>query len=166
MRRLPVLVLCTLVSVAIGGCAREKPVEELTFETSPDTTGLSEGADVLQAFEPYRMSNGAMRVRGRMRLPDGTRASIAVRTAEGEPTVTMAHVTVEGGAFDSPPLIGERGPLPKRTYRFEVTVHFTPDWQTAEVLRATGDGRALRGPGITRGRDGRAALFLIREATL
>jgi hypothetical protein len=78
----------------------------------------------------------------------------------------MAQVYVQGARFDSPPLIGERGPLPRGEYRFEVLGHFDPSWQTTEVLRAMNGGSDLRGPGITRARDGSAALFLTRGARL
>ena len=78
----------------------------------------------------------------------------------------MAHVFVHERQFDSPPMLGERGPLPAGDYRCELLAHFNPDWQTAEVLRATGDGRSLRGPGITRTRGGKAALFLTQESHL
>lgn len=149
-----------------SGCGREKPSSELSFESLPDTTGLVQGDDILTQLEPYRMTNGAVRVKGRARLPDGTKLQVAIKEPGGRVSVAMTHVLVQDMQFDSPPLLGDRGPLPKGRYRFEVLAHFTADWQTAEVLRATGDGMRLRGPGMTRARDGRAALFLTREASL
>ena len=44
--------------------------------------------------------------------------------------------------------------------------HFDSAWQSDAVLRAMNGGAELRGPGVTRARDGRAALFLTREARL
>jgi hypothetical protein len=55
------------------------------------------------------------------------------------------------------------GPLPPGKYRFELLAHFTPDWQSADVLRSTDEGRTLRGPGITRSRQGNAAFFMVEE---
>jgi len=152
--------------ISLASCGREKPASELSFEKLPDTTGLSRGADVLERFEPYRMANGAVRVTGRARLPDGTKLQIAIKQPDGVVSVAMAHVVVQGSQFDTPPLLGERGPLPKGHYRFEVLSHFNSDWQPPEVLRALEDGRSLRGPGVTRARNGAAALYLIREGTL
>jgi hypothetical protein len=167
MRRAhPTVALLLAALCALAGCGRTKPQEELSFEKLPDTTGLSDGAAILESFEPYRMANGAMRVTGRVRLPDGTKLQIAVKQPGGKVSVAMAHVFVRERQFDSPPLVGDRGALPNGDYRFELLAHFTPDWQTAEVLRATGDGRNLRGPGITRARDGAAAFFLIQKGHL
>ncbi len=156
---------CLLV-LALVACSREKAAPELSFETLPDTTGLSEGAPVVERFEPYRMSNGAVRVTGRARLPDGTKLQIAIKEPSGVVSVAMAQVFVQGSTFDTPPLIGERGPLPAGNYRFEVLTHFNSDWQSPAVLRALRGGQGLRGPGITRARDGAAALFLVQEARL
>jgi hypothetical protein len=166
---------CALAAIALlwlSGCGgapgsgREQPARDLSFEQLPDTTGLSRGAAILESFEASRMSSGAVRVTGRVRLPDGTKLQIAIKEPGGVVSVAMAQVFVQGERFDTPPLIGERGPLPRGEYRFELLGHFDRDWQTEDVLRAMGGGTALRGPGITRARDGSAALFLIREARL
>jgi hypothetical protein len=159
------LALC-VAALSLASCGREKPASDLSFEKLPDTTGLSRGAAVLERFEPYRMSNGAVRVTGRARLPDGTKLQIAIKQPDGAVSVAMAHVYVHGSQFDSPPLLGERGPLPKGRYRFEVLSHFNADWQPAEVMRVLDGGQSLRGPGITRARNGDAALFLVRESAL
>ena len=154
------------IALSLAGCSREKPQQPLTFEHLPDTTGLSEGAAILKSFAPYRMANGAVRVSGEVRLPDSTKLQIAIRAPGGTVSLAMAQVVVVGGRFDTPPLLGDRGPLPVGDYRFEVLAHFDADWQPARVLReiATGDG--LHGPGVTRARNGDAALFLAREARL
>lgn len=157
--------LC-VAALALGACGREEKASELTFESLPDTTGLTEGAPVLERFEPYRMPNGAVRFTGRARLPDGTRLQIAIKQPQGTVSVAMAHVYVQGSQFDSPPLLGERGPLPKGHYRFEVLTHFNDEWQPPEVMRALDGGKRLRGPGITRARNGDAALFLASEGDL
>ena len=81
-------------------------------------------------------------------------------------SVAMAQVFVQAGRFDTPPLIGENGPLPHGDYHLELLGHFDHDWQSDGVLRAMGGGLGLRGPGITRARDGSAALYLTREARL
>ena len=59
-----------------------------------------------------------------------------------------------------------RGPLPVDLYRFDVLAHFNPAWQPEQVMRATHDGRSLRGPGITRGTGGQPAFFLREERRL
>jgi hypothetical protein len=91
---------------------------------------------------------------------------IAIKQPGGRVSVAMAQVFVEGERFDTPPLLGDNGPLPRGQYRLELLGHFDRDWQRADVLRAMGGGLDLRGPGITRARDGSAALFLTREARL
>lgn len=159
------LALC-VAALSLVSCGREKPASDLSFETLPDTAGLAEGAPVLERFEPYRMTNGAVRVTGRARLPDGTKLQIAIKEPDGVVSVAMAHVVVTGSQFDTPPLLGEHGPLPAGRYRFEVLAHFNPEWQPPEVLRALDGGQSLRGPGVTRARNGTAAIFLVREGSL
>ena len=159
-------VLPCLMLFALASCGRDKPAEELSFESLADTTGLSEGSPVVQEFEPYRMANGAVRVKGRVRVPDGTLLQVAIKQPGGGVSVAMAQVRVQGQWFDTPPLLGEHGPLPKGEYRFELLSHFTPAWQGAEGEGALRAGPSLRGPGITRARDGAAALFLVKEGRL
>ena len=159
-------VCACVLALLLAGCGSDKPATELSFETLPDTTGLSAGAAVLERFEPYRMANGAVRVTGSARLPDGTKLQIAIKRPNGESSVAMAHVYVQGSQFDSPPLLGDRGPLPRGDYRFEVLSLFTDDWQSPEVLRALRGGQSLRGPGVTRAKNGSAALYLVHEARL
>lgn len=155
-----------LLASALVGCQRKAPEPELTFESSADTTGLSQGADVMASFEPYRMDNGALRVRGRMRLPDSTKVEIRVERPDRPIAVAMAHAEVLGGQFDSPPMLGDGGPLPHGAYRYKVRVIFDDAWQPARVLRETANGTSLRGPGMTRARNGGAMLVLEREGTL
>jgi hypothetical protein len=76
------------------------------------------------------------------------------------------QVLLANHRFDSPPILGERGPLPVDDYRFEVLAHFDSLWQSPDVMRATRNGLALRGPGVTRDRLGRAAFWLEREGRL
>jgi hypothetical protein len=156
---------------SLAGCGGspgrdQKSAQELSFERLPDTTGLSRGAPILESFAVSRMSSGAVRVTGRVRLPDGTKLQIAIKQPGGRVSVAMAQVFVQGERFDTPPLLGEHGPLPRGEYHFELLGHFDRDWQSDDVLRAMGAGSSLRGPGITRARDGSAALFLTREARL
>jgi hypothetical protein len=157
---------CAASALALAGCSREKAQEPLTFERLPDTTGLSTGAAIVSRFEPSRMANGAVRVAGDVRLPDSTVLQIVIRARYGGASVAMAQVVVMGGRFDTPPLLGDHGPLDAGDYRCELLAHFDTDWQPARVLRETGNGLGLRGPGITRARNGAAALFLTRELHL
>jgi hypothetical protein len=155
-----------LAGLAGCGGGHDKPAQELSFEQLPDTTGLTRGAPILESLEASRMTNGAVRVTGHVRLPDGTKLQISIKQPGGRVSVAMAQVFVEGERFDTPPLLGDNGPLPRGQYRLELLGHFDRDWQRADVLRAMGGGLDLRGPGITRARDGSAALFLTREARL
>lgn len=148
-----------------AGCSREKPRQEqpLTFEVLPDTAGLTAGAPIVDSLMVERMDGGPLRVHGTANLPDGTRLQVAVRPPGGGSTVAMSHVEVHDHRFSTPPLVGDLGPLPPATYRFEVLAHFTADWQPVQVLRATDRGRSLRGPGITRSKQGGPAFYLMEE---
>jgi len=144
-----------------AGCGRESPPRArdrvLTFEElekERDTTGLSQGGALVRKFEPYRMENGAARVHGELGFPDGTVLQISVsRPGERSPLMRVQSEVVRG-RFDTPPIIGTRGPLATGTYHFELTVFFEPSLQPPSVMRRTGNGRDLRGPGITRDRNG------------
>lgn len=155
---------CALLALFLAGCGGEtKQPQSLTFEQLPDTAGLSRGRAIVDSLTIERMDGGALRVRGLANLPDGTRLQVAIRPAGGGSTLAMTQVLVHAGRFESAPLAGDLGPLPPDQYRFEVVAHFTPDWQAADVLRATNEGRTLRGPGITRSKQGDAALYLVEE---
>ena len=170
MRRLFAWVL---VVVVLAGCGRR---ESQTPDTSTltlheldslrDTTGLSRGAPLLAHMEPYRMTNGAIRVRGDLHLPAGTVVQVAVTRAGEHWPLTRIQFPLDGRHFDSPPILGPRGPLPPGTYRFELVTRFDSTWQTAEVLRATSAGRDLRGPGVTRDLEGHAAFSHVEERRL
>lgn len=165
--RVPASWVIAVLALCLAACeSKPRGSSELTFERGADTSGLSRGRPLVQSFEPYRMDNGAMRVRGKVDFPDGTRLQVSVKRPDASVTVQMVQVTVEGGQFDSPPVVGDRGPLPEGPYRFEILTHFTPEWQSPQVLRATDDGRTLRGPGVTRTQQGVASFHLIHEATL
>jgi hypothetical protein len=165
-RALRACVSSCALTLALSACGSEPPREELTLERLPGPSGTATSAPVVDAIEPYRMANGALRVKGRARLPDGALLQIAIKEPGGTTSVAMAQVRVEGHRFDTPPLLGERGPLPRGSYRVEVLAHFTENWQGAEVMRALRSGEPLQGPGITRARDGEAALFLVKEGAL
>lgn len=159
------LLPCSVIIALLGtSCGKSRePSQALTFEQLPDTAGLSQGRAILTELEPERMAGGAIRVRGGADLPEGTRLQLSIKRPGERTTVAMAHVEVHDRQFESPPLMGEYGPLPEARYQFEVSARFTPDWQSASVLRATGDGKSLRGPGITRDRNGDAMFFLSKE---
>ena len=159
--------------VPLAGCggreARTPREERLTFEELDrrrDTTGLSRGAGILGAFEPYRMENRALRVRGRLAFPEGTVFQVAVyRPGERWP-LTRVQDQVRGGRFDTPPIVPRGGPLPEGPYRFELTVFFESSLQPPSVMRATAEGRRLRGPGMTRDRNGIPAFSHVEEHRL
>lgn len=155
-------------ALALAGCGdkRARDPEPLTFEERLDTTGLTRGVLLLTAVEPYRMPNGALRVRGTLDFPDGARLQISIHRRPTGEMVGRVHVYVNHGRFDSPPILGPAGPLPRADYRFEFVTHFTDLWQTPDVLRRTRQGYRLRGPGITRDRMGQVSFLLTRDVTL
>lgn len=153
-----------LLLLTTAGCGqRDEAPSALTFEQLPDTTGLTDGPPIVEGFEVLRMDNGAMRVEGSAQLPDGTKLQIAIRPVGGGPSLAMAHTLVEGRHFGTPPLLGAYGPIPEGRYQVEVLARFTPDWQSPQVMRATADGKSLRGPGVTRARDGAPSFLLSQE---
>jgi hypothetical protein len=156
------------LAFAVAGCGRNDHPRSgpLTFEELPDSTGLTRGAPILGALEPYRMTGGAMRVRGGVRLPDGTRVQVTVSDARTHTTVKALQVSIQDGRFETPPFMSERGPLPPGTYTFDLLAYFNPAWQSDAVLRATHGGGALRGPGIVRTRDGGVVFHLAEDRTL
>ena len=150
--------------VMLSGCSRkeDKP-QDLTFETLADTSGLTKGRPLLTDFEAVRHENGLLQVRGKTSFPDGTRLQVAVKRIGETVSAAMAQVTVEAGRFESPPLMGDAGPLPVGDWRFEVSAQFTPEFQPGEVMMATNNGLSLRGPGITRTGLGGATFFRSEE---
>ena len=158
-----VLAIASLVLFAAGCGGEKKEAPPLTLEVLPDTAGLSQGGPIVDSLAVERLDAGPLRVSGRVHLPDGTRLQVAIRRPGGRSALAMTQVIVNGGRFESPPMVGDQGPLPPGKYRFEILAHFTPDWQSADVLRSTDEGRTLRGPGITRSRQGNAAFFMVEE---
>lgn len=134
----------------IAGCGRSHPRASgpLTFEELPDSATLTRGEPLLSSLSASRLPGGAMRVMGALRLPDGARVQITVSEALTERTVKAMQVTVDHGAFETPPFMAASGPLPKGRYRFDVLAYFNRAWQTDQVLNETSDGRALRGQGL------------------
>jgi len=167
MRVLAVLTACVLT---IAGCGRResepKETRPLTFEELSDTTGLSQGPEVVRTFEPYRMDNMALRARGRLRFPDGTRVQLSIYPVGEATLLARTQFEVVDERFDTPPILGSSGPLPDGAYRFELLTYFEQAWQPPEVMEQTGNGRRLRGPGFTRGRNGEAAFVHTEEHRL
>ena len=165
-RRVVPVLLGVAVALMAAGCGRRQaghqpgtPLTLRELDALRDTSGLSRGGPIVERFEPYRLANGLIRVRGELALPAGTVLQVAVyRPGERWPVTRTQFSTLGDGRFDSPPMLGAHGPLPPGDYRFELLGYFDAEWQPPAVLRATGDGRELRGPGITRDREGRAAL--------
>lgn len=165
MRRIaaPSLALLAVLALAVTGCGGNRPPNDqpLSFEELTDTTGLSKGVDLVRDFEPYRLGGGALRIRGRVNLPDDTRLQVSILRPPGDRVVLRCQVVVQDGRFDSSPLVSSAGPLPVADYRFEVLAHFNDAWQPPHVLRDTDQGRTLRGPGMTRGIHGEAVFRLV-----
>ena len=154
---------------AVAGCGRSgQPAgsTELRFESLSDTANLSQGASLLKTFEPYRLPNGMVRVRGTVDLPDGTRLQVSIYRQPDHVMVARLQVLIAQRQFDSPPVLGEHGPLPAGDYSFELVAHFNDVWQSPGVMNAARRGLDLHGPGMTRDRIGEAVFLLTREAPL
>lgn len=167
--RLSILLSTCLALAVLSSCGDHDKssagASALTFEQLVDTSGLSQGAPIVESFDAYRIPGGSLRVKARVRLPEGTRVQIAVRPGADPAAVAMAQVLVQDGEIESPPMMAESGPLPVGRYRFELSAQFTTAWQSPAVLRATNDGKSLRGAGITRTRIGAATFRQVEEMT-
>jgi hypothetical protein len=156
------------VAVVLAGCGREAkdtPPLELE-ELERDTSQLSRGEPLLTGIQPYRDGQGALRVRGRLDFPDETRIQITIYRKETNELLARTQTLVRNGRFDTTPIRGTGGTLPPGVYRFEYYTLFNDVWQPPEVLEATRQGRALRGPGVTRDRIGGATFHLVEERRL
>ncbi|MGH7742566.1 MAG: hypothetical protein ACRENS_11165 [Candidatus Eiseniibacteriota bacterium] len=163
MRRAWFLALGLAAVAACGRSGERHNTTSLTFETLSDTTGLGLGAPLLTAFEPYRLPTGQVRARGVARFPDGTRLQISILRESDQSVVMRMQVPVMGGRFDSPPVMGEKGPLAEGGYAFDVLARFDDDWQPPQVMIASDRGRALHGPGMGRDRDGVPEFHVVRR---
>lgn len=168
MKRAQVLVAVAIGCVVIAACGRrhEPASTELRIERLTDTTGLSQGRPLLEKIEPYREKNGTLRVRGQVSFPDGVRLQISIYAQDTKTMVSRTQVVVQNHRFESPPIMGDAGPLPHGAYRFEYLSFFNNAWQSPEILSLTHDGRDLRGPGITRDPVGGASFYIVEERTL
>ena len=166
MRRAWVLAVAMVAAAGCGRSGKSDRSGNLSFESLSDTAGLAQGAPLLTTFEPYRLPNGLVRVRGTVDFPDGTRLQISIYRQQDHVMVARLQTLVEQRHFDSPPVLGERGPLPSGDYAFELLAHFNDTWQSPEVMVGSHRGLDLRGPGITRDRIGEAVFHLTRASRL
>ena len=157
-----------LSALAFAGCGQrhEQAADDLRLERLDDTTGLSLGKSLIQRIEPLRTANGTLRVKGDVDFPDGVRIQISLYPKGSKRLLNRLQVVVERHHFESPPILGEAGPLPPGPYRFEYLALFNDAWQTPEVMRRIEGGRRLRGPGVTRDHAGGAAFYLTEERVL
>jgi hypothetical protein len=156
-----------LAALLIAGCG-SKPAEQgsaLTFQRldGEDTTGLSRGASLLRAFDVERDPAGALRARGKLDLPEGTRLELIVYPPQGAEVLARTQFALREGGFESPPIQGAGRPLSVGPYHFQLRGVFDPAMQPAEVMSATAQGRALRGPGVIHGRNGLIAFVHDQE---
>jgi hypothetical protein len=159
-----------LAAAPLAGCGKQASDEHealgFEFDSTADSASLARGRAILTEFEPYRASDGAMRARGRLEMPDGTRIQVSVRRRSDGREVGRTQVALQaGGHFDTPPL---RGPAtaPTDDYRFEISVQFNRIWQPEQVLARTRSGLELSGPGMKRGAHGEAIFSLTTDARL
>ncbi|HTM57811.1 MAG TPA: hypothetical protein VL123_05290 [Candidatus Udaeobacter sp.] len=154
---------------AVAGCGRGEKSQrttELSFETLSDTTAVVRGAPLLTRFEPYRLPNGLVRVRGEIDFPNGTRLQVSIYRKQDHVMVARMQMPVDERRFESPPILGEHGPLPAGDYVFELLTFFNETWQPADVLVHSDHGLALHGPGMKRDRAGGAVFLMTREGRL
>jgi len=160
-------VAAAFLVLAPAGCGKAKPAEHETieFESMPDSATLTQGKSLLTSFEPYRASDGALRARGRLDLPDGTRLQLSVKRGDG---IELGRVQLNllGGGFDTPPIFDQGRVPPTDRYHFDLSVQFNRVWQPEQVLSATGNGLELRGPGMHRGNHGEAIFSTSLERRL
>ena len=154
----------TLTLIVLAGCGRSNapsagasPTDTLSFEMLEDTTGLSQGDALLADFEVARDRSGAVRARGHLHLPDGTRVQITLSEPGVREPLARTQVVVRDGRFESVPMTGGEGGVPPGLYRVQLSTYFDSSWQPPDVMAATGNGRTLRGPGVVRGNNGIAA---------
>jgi hypothetical protein len=163
MRRAWVLAVALATVSACGRTGERRATTSLSFETLSDTAGLGRGAPLLTDFEPYRLATGQVRARGAIGFPDGTRLQISILRASDQAVVTRLQVSVQGGRFDSPPVMGEKGPIAEGDYAFDLLARFDAQWQPPDVMSASDQGRALRGPGMARDRIGVPVFHVVRR---
>ena len=156
--------------LALAGCGKkheEPPPLGFEFDTTAtDTTKLTHGQALLSEFQPYRASNGAIRVRGKFALPDGARLQVSLRRADGK-EIGREQVLLKGGGFDTPPFLAPGGrAFPAARYQFELSTQFNSVWQPENVLAGTRNGLDLTGPGMRRGNNGEAIYRITMEQSL
>jgi len=131
-----------------------------------DTTGISRGSPLLTEFDVFRDPTGAVRARGRIELPDGTRLQLSLYRPGSNEFLARTQFAVRDRQFESVPLSGGEGGLPEALYRVELVTYFDSAWQPREVMVATDNGRAVRGPGVVYGRNGIAAFIHTEDQRL
>jgi hypothetical protein len=146
MRVARALVACTALAGCGGG---DRDASSLEFIEIGDSAETGRGRPLLTGLEPYRMENGAVRVRGRIDMPDRTRLQVSIERSDTREIVGRVQVRIVDRAFDTPPILGPSGPLPKGRYRVEAYTLFNPVWQEPDVMRKTDDGRRIKGVGMT-----------------
>jgi hypothetical protein len=164
-----ILLPACLALVLLSGCGghEKRPAADtgLSFERLADSSGFSNDGPIQESFEAYRLPDRALRVKARLRLPDGTRTQVAVKAGEDHTTLVSVEAVVRDGELESPPMISTTGPLPLGRYQFEISAQFLPGWQSPAVLRATEDGKSLKGPGTLRTHGGGTMVLLVEEMT-
>lgn len=155
--------------MGISGCgSKGKPAtsDSLSFESLPDSTAIASGVPLLSQFEPYRASDGSLRLRGRLNLPDSARIQITLKhPGENQPLIVTQTLVLAGG-FDTAPVYVHGGNPPADNYVFEISSQFNRVWQPQQVLAATHNGLDLRGPGMRRGDHGEAVFRITLEKHL
>src|SRR5439155_26330138 len=99
------------------------------------------GEPLLPRIEPYRTPDGALRIRGRVDFPEGTRIQLSIYRKGTNQMVARLEAQVRGHGFETPPILTARGHVPAGAYRFDYLALFNPVWQTSAVLGATEQGR-------------------------
>src|SRR5438132_12110921 len=102
--------LVLVLVVALAGCGRRhaQGPTRLRFEDLPDTAHLSRGEPLLNRIEPYRTRDGALRIRGRVDFPEGTRIQLSIYRKGTNQMVARLEAQVRDHGFETPPILTAR----------------------------------------------------------
>ncbi len=154
--------------LAIAGCGSQpsrkgSDLRLQRLDQGGETTGISRGPALLEAFDVERDGAGALRAHGQLDLPEDTELELIVYAPGGARVLARTEFALHDRRFESPPLFGAGGPLPTGVYHVQLRGRFDPDLQPPQVMKAVENGRALHGPGIIRIASGTVAFVHDQE---
>lgn len=125
--------------------AREEAAEVATYANNPV-------GKIIPHFEARytRTPSSELQIAGQTNLPDGT--VLEIRVYSGDVLVAVDFpVTVQGGAFQTRPVLQRGKPFTPASYQLRIEAGFGTRWQAPGVLQIVGPrGQRLDGPLIHR----------------